>query len=63
MARNSKERLGGDYDLESRGSTFFLHSSSRRQHINATSIYKYGIMLTLKDGVLIDTLHCCTTVK
>ena len=33
MARNSTERLGGEYDLESRGFTFSVHQvSSRSQH-------------------------------
>ena len=31
MARDPTERLGGKYDLESRGSFFFLHTS-RSQH-------------------------------
>ena len=43
--------LGDDYDLESRGSVFFLCFSSRRQHINSTSIYGRGIMLILGGGV------------
>ena len=63
MTRNFAERIGGDYDLESKESEFFLHSSTRRQHINTISIYKCGIMLILKNGVLIDLLYCCTTVQ
>ena len=51
MARNSTKRLGGEYDLESRGSAFFLHSSSRRQHIYSISIYGCGIMLVLGSSV------------
>ena len=51
MAKNSTERFSGDYDPGSRESAFFLHSSRRRQHINSTSIYEWGIMLVLGGGV------------
>ena len=51
MVRNSTERLGGDCNLGSKGSAFFLHSSSRRQHINSTSIYKCSTVLVLGGGV------------
>ena len=51
MARNSAEQFGGDYDLGSRESAFFLYSSRRRQHINSTSIYEWGITLVLRGSV------------
>ena len=31
MARNSTERLGGEYDLESSESAFFLHNSQQQK--------------------------------
>ena len=52
MARNSTERLGGEYDLESTGSAFSAHLSSS-QHINSPGIYKCGIMLVLTGMVFI----------
>ena len=44
MARNSTEWLGGEYDLESRGFAFFLHTKLEPKVSTALpSIYKYGI--------------------
>ena len=61
MARNSAERLGGEYELESRESSFSCTPSG----VNTTlpSIYKCGIMLVLKGVVFShDPLYCCSTV-
>ena len=58
IARNSTERLGGEYDLESKGSVF---SCTRSKNTALPSIYECGIMLILKGAVfLLDPLYCCT---
>ena len=59
MAGNSIERLGGEYDLESRESAFSLHTSNKRQHINSININKCGIMLIL-EGVVFCLIPCTT---
>ena len=61
MARNSTERLGGGYDLESRRSAFLCTPAG----VNTahTSIYKCDIILVLKWGVILrDPLYCCTVL-
>ena len=49
MVRNSAERLGGKYDLKSRGSSFTRTPAG--VYTALTSIYKCGIMLVLKGMV------------
>ena len=59
MARNSTERLGGKYDLESGGPAFFCAPAG--VNTTLTSIYKCGVVLVLK-GVVFSRgpLYCCT---
>ena len=47
MARNSTEQFGGDYDLGSRESAFFLYSSRRRQHINSEGLGAFRFFFKL----------------
>ena len=63
MTKNSTERLGGEYDLEPRGSAFFpAHQQESTQPFRA-STKTCGIMLLLK-GVTFShyPLYCCSTV-
>ena len=63
MARNSMKRLGGEYDLESRGSAFSCTPSAAGANTALRSIYKCGIMLVLKGWCFLhDLLYCCNTV-
>ena len=59
MARNSIERLGGEYDLESRESAFSLHTNNKRQH----QLHKHQQMWYYADfkrgRVLLDPLYYC----
>ena len=58
MARNSMERRGGEYDLESRRSTFSAHQSTIIANTALPSIYKCGIVLFLKRVVFLhDPLY------
>ena len=61
MKRNSTERLGGEFVLDSRGFAF-SYTASQRQHINFTSIYKYDIMLILKGVVFLCMIPCTAVV-
>ena len=55
MTRNSMERLGGEYDLEPRGSAF----SCTRVNTALPGIYKWGIVLVLKRAAFVhDPLYC-----
>ena len=59
MARNSTERLGGEYNLESRGSAF---SCTPGVNTALPSICKCGITLVLKGVVFLrDHLYCCNS--
>ena len=58
MARNSTERLGGGYDLEPRGSAFFLYTESTQPYRASTN--KCGIMPVFK--VAVFCLIPCTAV-
>ena len=61
MARDFTERLGGEYDLESRGTDFSYALSATGANTVLPSIYKCGVMLVLKGVVLLrGTLYCCT---
>ena len=51
--KDSMERLGGEYDLESRGSSFFLHICSRRQHINSKKHLQMWYYACLKGVVFL----------
>ena len=51
MAKNSMERFGGEYDLESRRSAFSCTSSVAGANTALLSIYKCDIMLVLKEAV------------
>ena len=63
MAKNSIERLGGEYDLESRLPAFSAHLS-RSQQINSPNIYKCGIILVLEGVVFFsDYLFCCNNTR
>ena len=56
MARNSKELLGGEYDLEPRGSAFFLYTESSQPFRASTR----NVILCRfwRGGNLIDPLDC-----
>ena len=59
MARNSTERFGGMYDLESKGSAF-SRTSPAGVSTTLTSIYKCSIILVLKGVVFLrGPLYCC----
>ena len=61
MARDTTERLDGNSDLESRGSSFFC--TPARANTTLTSIYKCGFMLVLKVVVFLhDPSYCCCTL-
>ena len=50
--------LGGEYDLEQRGSAFFLYTVSR-SHTAFPGVYKCGIIMVLKGEVFLhDPLYC-----
>ena len=62
MVRNATKRLGGEYDLESRGSAFSCTPTGA--NLIFTSIYKCGIMLVLERVVFFrDPLYCCTVLQ
>ena len=57
------ERLGSEYDLESRRSTFSAHQSAAIANRALPSICKCGIVLFLKRVVFLnDPLYCCSAV-
>ena len=41
---------------------FFLHTSSKKKHFNYPSIYKYGIMLFLKEVVFLRDCYTSNLV-
>ena len=57
MARTSTKRLDGEYDLEPKGSVFFLYMESTQLFRES----KCDIMLVFKGAVfLLHPLYCCT---
>ena len=61
MARNSTERLGGEYDLESRGSSFSYTTVSSRSQQSPSEHLQMWYYAVLK-GVMFmrGPLYCCT---
>ena len=61
MARNSTERCGGEYDLESKG-RFLLHTQQESTQLPQAST-KSGMMLVSKGMVFLrdPLLFCCNS--
>ena len=64
MVRDSTEQLGGEYDLESRGSDFSCTPSATGANTALPSINKCSIALELKEVVFFrGPLLCYCTVS
>ena len=59
MATNFTKRLGGEYDLEPRESTFCLYTESTEP--SRASTKKCGIELVLKGVMFMSGSLCCCT--